>query len=230
MRLRKRPIYHCLFGLDDAVVGGVLGLAGDFLGASMAQSAQGSAIAANKEMQQRNIDWEREQLQNKHQWEVGDLRRAGLNPILSATTGSSAVSAGTPSATPVKPDLQISRTLEAIAHSSLMKKQQESVDYQNETERIKAEADMLRSKQEEARTNSIIGANEAQASLYNMSADQIKQLTPLKVAYEKANIKKTEQDILNSVIEVRNSHQPRPDLINSPAPNKIFGSAPRSLL
>ncbi|ALS03668.1 VP2 [Gokushovirus WZ-2015a] len=30
----------------------------------------------------------REQMQNAHQWEVGDLKNAGLNPVLSASSGS----------------------------------------------------------------------------------------------------------------------------------------------
>lgn len=36
--------------------------------------------AANNQM----IEWERERAKNAHQWEVEDLRKAGLNPILSA--------------------------------------------------------------------------------------------------------------------------------------------------
>jgi len=37
-----------------------------------------------KRAEQRARDWQREVGTNAHQWEVGDLRRAGLNPILSA--------------------------------------------------------------------------------------------------------------------------------------------------
>lgn len=183
--------------------GGILDTVGGIFGADMGNSAAA-------EMQERNIAWQREQLQNKHQWEVDDLRKAGLNPILSATNGSSAVSAGVPATH--APDINISKALEAISHSSLMKKQQESVDFQNQTERIKADADMLRARLDEARNPSAISLNESQATMYNMSADQIKQLTPLKVAYEKANIKKTEQDMLNSVIEVRAKVQYYKDL------------------
>lgn len=31
---------------------------------------------------------QKEVMQNRHQWEVADMRKAGLNPILSATGGS----------------------------------------------------------------------------------------------------------------------------------------------
>ena len=203
IRRSKRPIFNCLFGLDDAVLGGVLGLAGDAFGAFMAQDAQNSAMAANAEMQARNIEWQREQLQNKHQWEVADLKKAGLNPILSANTGSSAVSAGTPSATPVKPDIQISRTLEAVAHSALMKKQQESVDFQNETERIKANADMLRAQQDEARTASAIGVNESQTKVNLKTVEMADKNYELNKLYNEAQVREIDQRIINSVMEVK---------------------------
>jgi len=37
-----------------------------------------------KRAEQRSRDWQREVANNAHQWEVADLKRAGLNPILSA--------------------------------------------------------------------------------------------------------------------------------------------------
>lgn len=48
-----------------------------FLGQHSQNKAQSSA---NAQM----IAWERERAKNAHQWEVEDLRKAGLNPILSA--------------------------------------------------------------------------------------------------------------------------------------------------
>lgn len=199
----KRKLYHCLFGLDDAIVGGVLGVAGDLFGAGLASSAQDKAISANREMQQTNIAWQKAQLQNKHFWEVGDLRQAGLNPILSAMNGSSAVSAGTPSSSPVNPDLKISRTLEAIANSALAKKEMELKDFTARSDRIRAEADMLRARNDEARTPSAIESAQSQADLNLTNIWRISKLTPLEEAYTKANIDKTQQDMLNSIAQVQ---------------------------
>lgn len=55
-----------------------------------------SIIGSNsaKSVSQQNYEASREAMQNKHQWEVEDLKRAGLNPILSAT-GSTGTTSGT---------------------------------------------------------------------------------------------------------------------------------------
>ena len=45
-------------------------------------NATGSAASA-----QQNYEYQKEAMQNRHQWEVADLRKAGLNPILSANSG-----------------------------------------------------------------------------------------------------------------------------------------------
>lgn len=44
----------------------------------------GASADAARKAQNKQIAWERERAQNAHQWEVQDLIKAGLNPILSA--------------------------------------------------------------------------------------------------------------------------------------------------
>lgn len=197
IRKSKRPIYHCFFGLDDAIGGALLGGVMDIAGGIFSANMQNSATEA---MQQRNIDWEREQLQNKHQWEVEDLRKAGLNPILSASNSSSAVSAGSPQG--ANPNIQLSKTLEALSNSALMKKETELKQFALDTERMKAEADMIIAKHKENLTPSAIELNQTQADLNLTNIWRLNKLVPLEEAYSKANVDYTVQKMINSIIEV----------------------------
>lgn len=174
-------------GLFDAVIGGVFDLAG--------AAFQNSATS---DFQERNIEWQREQLQNKHQWEVADLRKAGLNPILSATNGSSAVSAGSPQGASV----DFGKALEAISNSALMRKQEQIAEYDAETRRISANAQKLASKVEESKAESAIALNDSSRWLNIQNAERIGHLWPMEVAYAKANVDYTVQKMINSIIEV----------------------------
>lgn len=182
-----------MFGFDD-IIGGVLDIAGGIIGADMQNSASES-------LQANNIAWQREQLQNKHQWEVEDLRKAGLNPILSAANSSSAVSAGSPQG--ANPNIQLSKSLEALSNSALMRKETELKQYSLESDRMRAEADMLRAKNDEARTPSAIEMSQSQADLNLTNIWRLNKLVPLEEAYTKANINKTQQDMLNSIAQVQ---------------------------
>lgn len=76
-------------GLFDGLLGAIGGLLG-FEG-------QESANDAQMAMLERQIEWQKEVLQNKVQWNVGDLKAAGMNPVLSVM-GSGAASGSAPSA------------------------------------------------------------------------------------------------------------------------------------
>lgn len=191
IRKSKRPIFYCFF---DDLLGGVLDIAGGIFGADMQNSA-------TEAMQTANIDWQREQLQNKHQWEVEDLRKAGLNPILSAPNASSAVSAGSPQG--ANPDIKLSKTLEALSNSALIHKQEQIAEYDAETRRISANAEKLKSKVEEQKVESAIGLNESQRYLNIQNAERVKNLWPMEVTYAKAKVSYTNQQIINSIIETK---------------------------
>jgi len=66
----------------------VLGAVGSGIGAAFA--TDDAQDFATNSAQQANA-FTKEQLQNRHQWEVADLRKAGLNPILSALRGTPSI-------------------------------------------------------------------------------------------------------------------------------------------
>lgn len=83
--------------LSGSGVGDILGLGSDALG--LYHDLTGNSAQMQKELmayqaQLQNASW-KYQMSNRHQLEVGDLRNAGLNPILSANSAG-AISAGIP--------------------------------------------------------------------------------------------------------------------------------------
>ena len=87
-----------LSGIGKAI-GKVAGIAGDLGGIASGIGAVSGLLGGGADderdfavasAQQAN-QFTREQLQNRHQWEVNDLRAAGLNPILSAMKGAPSI-------------------------------------------------------------------------------------------------------------------------------------------
>jgi len=93
-----------LVGAAAPIVGGIVGgpagaaIGSGIGGALSTQDAQNFSSAEASASR----GFTKEQLQNRHQWEVADLRAAGLNPILSAMKGAPSIggsAAATSSAT-----------------------------------------------------------------------------------------------------------------------------------
>lgn len=82
-----------LFDFAASALGSVLGFAGE----NRNTDAVNEANAAQLE---RQIEANKETMQNRHQWEVSDLKAAGINPMLSATSPTGTLSA--PSANPMQ--------------------------------------------------------------------------------------------------------------------------------
>ena len=89
-----KPVSNFLSGSG---IGDILGFGSDALG--LYHDLTGNSAKQQKELMEYQAqlqykNWEK-QMQNKHQLETGDLRAAGLNPILSANSGGS-IAAGIP--------------------------------------------------------------------------------------------------------------------------------------
>ena len=86
--------------LSDSGIGDVLGFGSDLYG--MYNDVTGNSAKVQKDLMAYQSQLQREnwqyQMSNRHQLEVGDLRNAGLNPILSANSAGS-ISAGIPNGT-----------------------------------------------------------------------------------------------------------------------------------
>lgn len=117
---------------------------GGWIGAAIgaAASAGGSWASAQQAEKAAKIqrDWERERAQNAHQWEIEDLKKAGLNPVLSA--GGQGATTGGISA-PVADMSGIAQAGEKAVNAFFKNKEVE-----NDTTKTKADAELSKSQAE----------------------------------------------------------------------------------
>lgn len=126
-----------------AFIGAAIGAIGGLIGNKMTNDANRSSARAANEFTEK-------EMKNRHQWEVSDLKAAGLNPILSA--------GGTPSMghSAQAPVADVTQSVSAGVNSALAAKQLEA-----SLEQIKSQTDLNRS---------AAGAQDANAVLAKTSA------------------------------------------------------------
>lgn len=182
-------------GLLGDVIGSVIGAGTSIWSANQANSAafqmQANSLAAQKEA-----------MQNKHQWEVADLKKAGLNPILSANSGAGGISGATANVT--APD--IAGAINKIANSALARKQTELAEKeldvkqdQANASKLNAAANYLEAEVNQSKANSAIELNQANTKYLGILGNYQNVKAENETAMTKMNIKKTEQDIINAV-------------------------------
>lgn len=188
------------------VAGAVIGAGSSIWGANQANSAA-------FEMQANSINAQRESMQNRHQWEVADLKKAGLNPILSATNSAGGSISGA-TANVTAPD--ISGALNKIANSAFAKKQTELLEKELQVKQdnakanltnadanqINSQARMIEAHNDQVKTNSAVEYNNANISYLGAMTNYTKQKQENETAMNKMQISEIQQRITNSVQEL----------------------------
>lgn len=179
-----------------------MGILGDVLGAASSIWSSNQANSAAFQMQANSLAAQKEALQNRHQWEVADLRKAGLNPILSANSGAGGISGATANVT--APD--IAGAINKIANSAFAKKQTELAEKeldvkqdQANASKLNAAANYLEAEVNQSKANSAIELNQANTKYLGILGNYQNVKAENETAMTKMNIKKTEQDIINAV-------------------------------
>ena len=188
------------------IAGAVIGAGSSIWGANQSNSAA-------FEMQANSINAQRESMQNRHQWEVEDLRKAGLNPILSATNSAGGSISGA-TANVTAPD--ISGALNKIANSAFAKKQTELLEKELQVKQdnakanltnadanqINSQARMIEAHNDQVKTNSAVEYNNANISYLGAMSNYTKQKQENETAMNKMQISEIQQRITNSVQEL----------------------------
>lgn len=158
--------------LSGSGIGDILGFGSDALGLYndlTGNSAKQQMELMRYQTQLQNESW-KYQMSNRHQFEVGDLRNAGLNPILSANSAGG-IAAGIPNGALADSD---SARYGARTNARLARQNAEQVASLVQTnstqqERNVAEAEALRMNAESNRIAALAGARRsaAEAALFN---------------------------------------------------------------
>jgi hypothetical protein len=115
-------------------------------GWAAAASAAGGLLSTASSVWAAREAWkhQKEAMQNAHQWEVADLRKAGLNPILSATGGSGASTGGLNTPMPDMSGISsgINSAIAALKTENELKQQEANIDLtEQQTKQAKATTD-----------------------------------------------------------------------------------------
>lgn len=166
-------------GVANSLVGGLIG-------------SKFGANSAQKQADLQRENWEYMQ-KNAHQFEVEDLRNAGLNPILSATNSRLAGMGAAPSMTDFGAGSQVSQSVTSALERQLQRDLKAAdMDIENK----KLQNDNLRIQNEKDKLELDRKLGESQINLNDVQAQSTSALAT-------AQVRQIEQDIVNSIEEVK---------------------------
>lgn len=140
------PILTAAGGIVGGIYGGPQGaMAGASIGGAAGGYLEGGETnAANSQNARNQMDWQMHMSDTAHQREVKDLKKAGLNPILSANAGASTPSGAMATAQNPAEGLAAS-AMEAASFFQSMKKQSAEIGLiKAQTDKSRKEADILK--------------------------------------------------------------------------------------
>lgn len=146
-----------------------IGAVGDLFATNQANAANAAAL-------EKQMDFNKEVMQNRHQWEVQDLRAAGLNPLMSTTSPTGTLSA--PNSAPAQ-KANFAQSAAALAQINIADKQAEAA-------LNSSKADLHNAKTNEINANTAAVAQEQ---------EQIKNQNDFRIASEQINIAMRDLDI-----------------------------------
>ena len=168
-----------------SAAGSLVGAVGEYFGTSSANALQQSLF-------NQQLSFNREVMQNRHQWEVEDLKKAGLNPLLSATTGTGTLSAPNP---PTTQKANYAQSAAQLATLSIQDKQAEAMLQSAEAAKISAEASR-------DKTNFDMGKSfDFSVSSWQKEFDLESKLADSQITSASAQTKLTEAQTLNTKIQ-----------------------------
>lgn len=139
--------------MDPLIAASLISSAGSLIGSGIGAMGQSDMNEMSMEMFEKQMAFQKDMYMNRHTYEVDDLRRAGLNPILSANSAASAPMGSAPvSLTNPYKDLGniLGSSARNIADTQLVKEQantQKTVQEVNKEQAklISAQADVAKS-------------------------------------------------------------------------------------
>lgn len=147
-----------------------LGFGASVLGGLFESASASDAYSNQMAMLERQIEANKETMQNRHQWEVNDLRQAGLNPLMSVASPTGTLSAPSPASVQ---KANIAQSALALGQLNIQEKFAKAAQ-------TSANADMIRASNDTERTQFMIGPEYAmKLGLNNAQIDNINASTQL---------------------------------------------------
>lgn len=131
-----------------------LGFGASVLGGLFESSSAQDAYDNQMKMLEKQIEANKETMQNRHRWEVADLRQAGLNPLMSVTSPTGTLSAPSPASVQ---KANIAQSALAMSQISANSKMAEASLVNADANKIGAEAKMIEANNDTNRTNFMMG-------------------------------------------------------------------------